>query len=130
MTHLQACPSCDGFVPPTSTQCPNCHAVRPRPQPLLVRACQALAGGAVAVTLMACYGAPAHYKLAQPEATHPSCGEPGSADGDGDGFCAPVDCDDGDGSRYPGAVETVGDELDSDCDGLDTVEAPHEDSGD
>jgi MYXO-CTERM domain-containing protein len=39
------------------------------------------------------------------------------ADADGDGFCGAGDCDDGDGSVYPGAPEAC-DGLDSDCDGV------------
>ncbi|MCB9793119.1 MAG: FG-GAP repeat protein [Alphaproteobacteria bacterium] len=39
-------------------------------------------------------------------------------DGDGDGFPADQDCDDGDAAVYPGAVEDCGDGVDDDCDGL------------
>lgn len=121
---LLACDGCDGFVPEASARCPNCDAARPVPgRGLLVRACHALAGGAVAVTLMACYGAPAHYKLAQPAPADPSCSEPGSVDADADGFCAPVDCDDGDRARFPGAGDDAGDELDQNCDGVDGLAA-------
>ena len=41
------------------------------------------------------------------------------ADPDGDGVCPPNDCDDSDGSVYPGAVEIPGDGIDQDCDGAD-----------
>ncbi len=46
-------------------------------------------------------------------------GETGLApvDADGDGVAAPLDCDDADPSRYPGAVESCGDGVDRDCDG-------------
>jgi len=63
------------------------------------------------------------------------------ADGDGDSFGGPstlladdgdcldagesevdTDCDDGDPAIFPGAVETVGDGIDQDCNGYDTVE--------
>lgn len=88
---LASCDSCDGFVPVASTRCPNCDAAQPRTgRGLLARAGQALAGGAVAVTLMACYGAPAQHQLAPPPTVDPSCAEPGSVDPDGDGICEPA----------------------------------------
>jgi hypothetical protein len=40
------------------------------------------------------------------------CFDPGEADAD-----APVDCDDADPARRPGATESPGDEVDQDCDG-------------
>ncbi|MDP6215405.1 MAG: MopE-related protein, partial [Acidimicrobiales bacterium] len=43
---------------------------------------------------------------------------PDDLDGDGDGFSACVECDDGDADIFPGAVE-VCDGSDSDCDGYD-----------
>lgn len=39
------------------------------------------------------------------------------ADGDGDGFDAPADCDDHDATVYPGALEVPVDGVDSNCDG-------------
>lgn len=48
----------------------------------------------------------------------------GCTDADGDGWlagdasCAPIDCDDGDPSVNPGAVEDCADGLDNDCNGL------------
>jgi len=38
-------------------------------------------------------------------------------DGDGDGTCADLDCDDGDASRHPGAPEVCGNGIDDDCNG-------------
>ena len=43
--------------------------------------------------------------------------EPGGSDADGDGFPADVDCDDLDGSIFPGAEDLPGDDVDQDCDG-------------
>jgi hypothetical protein len=40
-------------------------------------------------------------------------------DNDSDGFQADVDCDDGDDAIYPGATDTCGDSVDSDCAGGD-----------
>ena len=38
---------------------------------------------------------------------------------DGDGYFEPEDCDDSDPNVHPGAEETAGDEVDSNCDGED-----------
>ena len=40
-------------------------------------------------------------------------------DQDGDGYLSDVDCDDTNGTISPGAVESPGDEVDSDCDGTE-----------
>jgi len=40
-------------------------------------------------------------------------------DRDGDGHVPPEDCDDADAAVFPGAADPAGDQLDSDCDGVD-----------
>jgi hypothetical protein len=40
-------------------------------------------------------------------------------DNDGDGYETPSDCDDSNAAIHPGADETPGDGVDSDCDGDD-----------
>ena len=47
-------------------------------------------------------------------------------DRDGDGAPRPVDCDDGDPSTYPGAIDNYGDAVDQNCDGAATLD-PDED---
>jgi hypothetical protein len=50
----------------------------------------------------------------------PVIGPQPCTDADGDGYCAEVDdCDDGDASIHPGAVDTFGDGIDQDCNGID-----------
>lgn len=46
---------------------------------------------------------------------------PEPVDGDGDGFVAGVDCNDGDDTVYPGAVEVCGDDRITDCSGGEQV---------
>ena len=46
-------------------------------------------------------------------------GGPQPVDADGDGFVAEVDCNDGDPSIYPGAIEVKFDGVDQDCNGYD-----------
>jgi Putative metal-binding motif len=50
-------------------------------------------------------------------------------DADSDAYCAEGDCDDSDPTRYPGAEEIVGDEIDSDCDNNDLCYADADDDG-
>ena len=46
-----------------------------------------------------------------------------NGDGDGDGVFVPSDCNDADSSVYPGAPDAAGDNIDSNCDGIDGAEA-------
>jgi hypothetical protein len=64
MTSLSACRECRGFVPPGATACVHCDAPVPRGG-LSVSTLVTVAGaGVAAITLMACYGAPPHMRLA------------------------------------------------------------------
>lgn len=104
---LLACSHCAGFVPPNAAACPHCGL-----KSLDVKASSKLgaltkglvavaSGGVVAVTLMACYGAP-------------------FIDRDGDGFDGNYDdCNDNDAATHPGAPDTLGDGVDQNCDGVD-----------
>lgn len=125
MQKLEACGECGGFRP-TDVACPHCAAWAGTVEPsrvagaarshgrLAPRLLQLAIGSSLAMTLMACYGAPHAY---MPEPTDPS------GDQDGDGFPMREDCDDSSPSIHPGAADEVGDGIDSDCDGTDGPKA-------
>ncbi|MDI3283469.1 putative metal-binding motif-containing protein [Polyangium sp. 15x6] len=108
---LKTCVSCEGFVPGSASSCPHCGAAAEKVPSALAGFGKSLAalatGGAMAVTLMACYGLP-------------PC-DPAD-DKDGDGFCPwHDDCDDTNKDIHPGAQDTTGDGIDQNCDGTDGV---------
>jgi hypothetical protein len=51
---LDTCVACGGFTPVAASRCPHCDATIARP--FVRRALAVVTGGAVAMTLMACYG--------------------------------------------------------------------------
>ncbi len=118
---LTTCDQCGGFLPHGVGACPNCSA-RSGGTGLGRRLLNAAGGGAVALTLMACYGgAPQHY-MAEP--MEPVAGGECATDADDldrDGFCAPADCDEVNADIHPGAEDPAGDGVDQDCDGADGV---------
>lgn len=107
---LKTCVSCEGFVPGSASSCPHCGATastEKAPSALagFGKSLAALAtGGAMAVTLMACYGLP-------------PC-DPAD-DKDGDGFCPTYDCNDDDKDIHPDQPDPKGDGIDQNCDGVD-----------
>jgi hypothetical protein len=66
---LQTCHNCPGLIPLRATACPHCQASVSTASGPLKRLLQVATGGAVAMTLMACYG--------QPPCEDDSCGEGG-----------------------------------------------------
>ncbi|MDP2308696.1 MAG: MopE-related protein, partial [Pseudomonadota bacterium] len=56
-------------------------------------------------------------------------GSTGYSNADGDAFAACEECDDNDATVFPGAAETTGDGIDSDCDGGDTCYVDSDDDG-
>ncbi len=71
---LDPCASCKGFVPSRATVCPHCKVARSARAGVFARLHLsalggAVGGGALAVTLMACYGmAPGDYDADDPDA--------------------------------------------------------------
>ncbi len=131
MTALQRCAHCEGFIPPQANQCPYCGATaKPTPNAFLRglrnKLLSVAGGGAVAITLMACYGAaydPPPVDAAPPDAEAKMVSCPISIDDqDGDCIAADLDCDDGDPAVRPGVVDRLGDEIDQNCDGADGAE--------
>ncbi len=106
---LVSCSHCTGFVPANITTCPHCGTqsldVKPNSKlgSLVAGVAAAATGGVVAVTLMACYGAP-------------------YVDNDGDGYEATYsDCNDADATIHPDAPDPAGDGIDQNCDGVDGI---------
>jgi len=108
------CQGCGGFVPPNAKRCPNCSSRRAR------RLLAGAAGSVVAMTLMACYGAPMPMEPVHPKAA----GCTPENDFDKDGYCPPDDCDDHDITVHPGATDTPNDGVDQNCDGIDGMQPP------
>jgi hypothetical protein len=119
---LKTCVSCEGFVPGSAGSCPHCGAAAPVSAPSALagfgKSVTALAtGGAMAITLMACYGLP-------------PCESGQDADGDGYSTCYAEDCDDTNKDINPLAPDTKGDGIDQNCDGVDGNAFDEEDAGD
>lgn len=93
---LARCPRCDAFVPRGRASCVHC---RSRVPAWLVKGAALLGGGALTVTLSACYGAPCAGGRCH-EPAHPEPARCDGIDADGDGRCADTDCDDADPSVH------------------------------
>ena len=122
MSSLKTCTSCSGFIPGQASTCPNCDTAVPGSLLLsgpMRRIGGAFIGGAMAITLSACYGSPIDVCEVN------DCGgpvvtcQPGEVDADDDGFCGEYDCDDDNAEIHIYAVEIPGDGIDQNCDGED-----------
>jgi hypothetical protein len=121
MAALDKCRHCAGFLPPRTGNCPHCGAAAPKG---LLRGLgrsifAVTGGGAIAITLMACYGA-AYGPPVEPTPDANRCA-PTATDKDGDCVAAPEDCNDEDPAIHPGAPDPLGDDIDQNCDDVDGV---------
>lgn len=119
--NLASCSLCSGFLPHGATCCPHCDALLSATGPSRARRLgraivNVATGGAIAATLMACYGgAPSNYPPPEPPPGRCDSG----TDSDRDGVCTPLDCNDSDATVSPAAADTAGDGIDQNCDGAD-----------
>lgn len=117
------CTRCEGFIPAQASHCPHCDAQahgRSRLGATARTLLNVAGGGAVAMTLMACYGGPPREYGPPPQTptnNAQTCSDP-SRDLDGDGFCE-NDCDEMNKAVFPGASDPEGDGVDQNCDGAD-----------
>jgi hypothetical protein len=115
---MLTCTRCEGFIPTGLSVCPHCEA---RAGGVMKKIVTAAAGGAVALTLMACYGGgPGSWMPPEGPPTG-TCASPAD-DIDKDGYCQD-DCDEVNASVHPGASEIPGDGIDQDCVGGDAPAA-------
>lgn len=121
------CSCCEGFVPANANRCPHCDIAAPRRRSTLRTLRNIAGGGAVAMTLMACYGGGPARPMPPSEPTNAAtCADPND-DIDGDGYCE-NDCDQMNAAIHPGANDVPGDGIDQDCDGTDAGAAPASDN--
>ena len=129
---MLVCARCSTFIPKALNRCPACAEQRPSIKRGL-RGALAIAGGSLfAMTLSACYGTaysdydgatytPPDSGARDGATSHDSaalsCAD-GSVDHDSDGFCPPADCNDDDFTTFPGAPDSLGDGVDTNCDGV------------
>ena len=116
MSALLPCPACGTLV--VGATCPSCAAGRRPARGAL--AATALLGLTLGANL-GCGEAEYGVVVTGPEDdTAAECGLSGACDLDCDGVSeADGDCDDDNADVYPGAEETPGDGVDSNCDGED-----------
>ena len=111
---LNACPDCACHVREGACTCPHCGAT--------LKVCQRGAVTTAAAALMGLATLSSGCIIPQPKYGMPDTliVDSQASDADGDGFSvADGDCDDEDASVNPGAEETAGDGVDSNCDGAD-----------
>jgi hypothetical protein len=114
MPRWSPCPSC-GTVAQSCGPCPHCGTELRCDRPGLSSATAGLLG---LIAVAGCHvNENADYGSGETDLTEESTEDP--VDEDKDGYEVGDDCDDNDETIHPGAAETPGDEIDSNCDGED-----------
>lgn len=112
MATLLPCPTCGAHRRADRRACPHCGGLPARP----LSAGELRTGAALLLALgaAACDGGNSQLMYGIP-ITETAV----MTDEDGDGYTLSDDCDDDDANVHPGATETPGDAVDSNCDGQD-----------
>ena len=110
MNYLIPCPSCSKHVVSEDKVCPHCGASTKCETHTSIKTITAILMG---LSVVACDGGPTSETAVQ------ALYGVAIVDNDGDGYYDDQDCNDDDASIHPGAEETAGDGVDSNCDGED-----------
>ena len=113
MARLIPCPGCSRHVVCADKICPHCGVSFNCASHTAMKTATALVMG---LSLAACDGVPV--VDSDTGNMQPDYGMP-MIDNDGDGYFDYEDCNDDDADVHPGAEETAGDGIDSNCDGED-----------
>lgn len=108
---LTPCPACG--TPALSSGCPHCGGGAGTSA-----VAKSLGSAVMLLGLSACFGSSDGQNDSVVAAEY-GVPDSGYLDADQDGYPARNDCDDDDDTVYPGAPETAGDGVDSNCDGED-----------
>lgn len=114
MSTLLRCESCGSYVRLVG-RCPSCGGAGGAAPGTVGR----LLGLAVMSTGLAACTSMYGIAVTKPVLDTADSGDTGLRDRDGDGFTDDVDCNDQDPEVFPGAADTPGDGLDTNCDGFD-----------
>ena len=128
MRLIRPCAACAAPVSLKMASCPHCGAAQRfgAVARVVAKAAGVIGGLSITSTLAACYGGPCVGRSSaacRPEV--PTCDEvskqPMVDDTDGDGYCLAQDCNENDPEVNVSALEILGDGIDQDCDGKDTL---------
>ena len=142
MSDLIVCRVCDGFSPVGRTTCLHCDvllAPKGKMRPWVRNALLIVGGASLSMTLAACYGDPCAYDGCYgPDGAGGRVEDGGvsqfcddlSSDMDLDGHCGVFDCNENDSDINRSAEDAEGDGIDTNCDDVDGVADPEENTAD